>query len=288
MPHNTITSIDHPLIAVASLEQSHATYARLGFTVPPRGSQVEWGTGNWCIMFADDYLELRGIIDPARFTVGLDAELAAHGEGLLGLAFGTTGADAAYEQMLAIGMQPQPVRALARNFELPGGWVQPRFRLCFPAADDVLGLMHVVLCEHLTPELLRRPEFLEHPNGALGVSRMIGVIDDVDRVQAVQQRLLGADAVRRDGDGLQLELPSGQRIELLAWDAFAARFGRFWPDRERARHRMPLLGLRVDQLDETARCLERNRVPFVEHEGALLVAPDHTCGLLMRFEAPSG
>jgi len=179
--HNTIKSIDHPVIAVRSLEASHGVYERLGFTIPPRGSHVEWGTGNWCIMFPGDYLELRGIIDPERFTLDLDRHLATHGEGMMGLAFGTTGADRAFDEMTAAGLHPKPVRSLSRNFELPGGWVQPRFRLCFPDAADVHGLMHVVLCEHLTPELIRKPEYLRHANGVTGIAGLLGVVEDPDR-----------------------------------------------------------------------------------------------------------
>ena len=282
--HNTITSIDHPVIAVESLDGSHAVYERLGFTIPPRGSHVEWGTGNWCIMFPADYLELRGIIDPKRFTLELDKHLATHGEGMMGLAFGTTGADAACEEMKAAGMNPKPVRSLARNFELPGGWVQPKFRLCFPDAADVEGLHHVVLCEHLTPELIRKPEYLRHANGVTGVAGLVGVIDDVDRIERVQRRLLGGPAVRRTADGLALTVPSGQVIELLTAPAFERRFGDSWPDMSRVRSVLPVLRLAVADVEATARCLRQADVPFHRAGGALRVGPRHTCGVLMQFE----
>jgi hypothetical protein len=282
--HNTLKSIDHPVIAVASLADSRGVYERLGFNVPPRGSHVEWGTGNWCIMFADDYLELRGIIDPARFTLDLDKHLATHGEGLMGLAFGTTGADDAYAQMRAGGLNPRPVKALSRNFELDEGWVQPKFRLCFPDAADVEGLMHVVVCEHLTPELLRRPEYLVHPNGALGVNGIVGVIDDPAKVEAVQRRLLGDAAVRRTGAAVTLTVPSGQTIELLPLAEFNARYGRFWPDPERTKSVLPVLRMRVSSVDETARHLDHAGVPYARNGADVLVGPEHTCGVLFQFE----
>lgn len=282
--HNTIKSIDHPVIAVKSLEESRAVYQRLGFNVPPRGSHVEWGTGNWCIMFPDDYLELRGIIDPARFTLDLDRHLERHGEGLMGLAFGTTGADDAYESMTRAGLKPKPVRALARNFELPEGWVQPKFRLCFPDASDVEGLMHVVLCEHLTPELIRRPEFLEHPNGVSGVAGIVGVIEDIDHVEAVQTRLLGKRAVRRAGESLVLTVPSGQTIELLTPAAFQRRYGNAWPEPSRARSVLPVLRLTVRDFEAAAFCFDKAGVPYRWHDGSLLVEPGQACGVLMQFE----
>ncbi len=282
---NTIRSIDHPVIAVADLAASEGVYRRLGFNVPPRGSHVEWGTGNWCIMFADDYLELRGIIDPARFTLDLDQHLERHGEGMMGVAFGTTGADAAFEEMTAAGMKPKPVRALSRNFEIPGAWVQPRFRLCFPAAEDVKGLMHVVLCEHLTPELIRRPEYLIHPNGVTGVAGIVGVIDQVAAVEKVQQRLLGDDAVRRDTDGLTLTLPSGQVIELLTRPAFLARYGCAWPEPAGAHHVLPVVRLEVADLPASAKYFDNNNVPYQTRAGKMLVGPGETCGVLMTFES---
>jgi|SRR5665213_3520878 len=285
--HNAIKSIDHPVIAVHSLEAARGVYERLGFTVPPRGSHVEWGTGNWCIMFPEDYLELRGIIDPARFTLDLDRHLAEHGEGMMGLAFGTTTADAAFEQMRASGVAAKAVRALARNFELPEGWVQPRFRLCFPEPAGVEGLMHVVVCEHLTPELIRRPEYLVHANGVAGVLGMVGVIEDAERVQAVQRRLLGADAVERAGGDLRLTLPSGQVIELLSPATFTQRYGRFWPDLGRRRSVLPVLRLRVADIDATARCLAAAAVAHRRDAERLMVGPRETCGVLFQMEMQS-
>jgi hypothetical protein len=189
--------------------------------------------------------------------------------------------------MQAAGMNPKPVRALSRNFELPGGWVQPRFRLCFPDAADVEGLMHVVLCEHLTPELIRKPEFLEHANGATGVAGLVGVIDDIDRVERVQRKLLGSGAVRRTADGLVLTLPSEQTIELITQAAFERRFGDSWPERSRTRHVLPVLRLRSSSLDATARHLDTVRIPYRRTGASLRVGPDATCGVLLQFEPES-
>ena len=44
----------------------------------------------------------------------------------------------------------------------------PRFSLLSLPADETPGLDSFI-CAHLTPELMRRPEWLRHPNGALGL-----------------------------------------------------------------------------------------------------------------------
>ena len=102
--HNGIESIDHPVIAARDLGAARITYEKLGFTIPPRGSHVEWGTGNLCIVFPADYLELRGIIDASRFTMHLDEHLDAFGEGLMGVAFGTADVQASFEAATANGV----------------------------------------------------------------------------------------------------------------------------------------------------------------------------------------
>mgnify|MGYP000612120535 CR=1 FL=1 len=122
-----IHNIDHPVIASQDLDATRAQFERLGFTVPPRGSHIEWGTGNLCIMFPDDYLGVRGIIDPERFTMHLDEHLEKHGEGLMGVAFGTTDVKASYAEANEHGINTGELRSLRRNFEHPVGWTQPAF-----------------------------------------------------------------------------------------------------------------------------------------------------------------
>ena len=52
-PHNGIENIDHPVIASRDLDATRTQFERLGFTVPPRGSNIEWGTGNGIRLWHD-------------------------------------------------------------------------------------------------------------------------------------------------------------------------------------------------------------------------------------------
>ncbi|MEM7433165.1 MAG: VOC family protein, partial [Pseudomonadota bacterium] len=197
-------------------------FERLGFTVPPRGSHIQWGTGNLCIMFPDDYLEVRGIIDASKFTMHLDTHLEEHGEGLMGVAFGTDNVGVAYQQAAERGIQTGELRQLTRNFEHPDGWTQPRFELFAPDAADIEGLMHVVVIQHLTPELLRRPEFLLHANTCLGIRGMAGTVASIDRTATKMRRLLGDAMVHSTEVGIEL-LIGDQHIRLSAADGDAPR-----------------------------------------------------------------
>ena len=284
--HNGIESIDHPVIAARDLDAARVTYAKLGFTIPPRGSHVEWGTGNLCIMFPDDYLELRGIIDPSRFTMHLDEHLAAYGEGLMGVAFGTADVTKSFDEAIENGIDAGELRQLTRNFEHPEGWTQPCFALFAPAAADIEGLMHVVIIEHKTPELIRRPDFLEHANSSVGVDSMAGTIYDIESCAAKMRLLLGDRAVAVRDEGIYLQLPTAQHIELLLPDVYESRYGAIPASPKKPTPRLGTMTLRVQSLDAVKAVLADNEVSCTEPQvGLVRVAPEDTCGVTLQFAA---
>ena len=281
---NGIESLDHPVIATTDLDASRVAYERLGFTVPPRGSHVEWGTGNLCIMFPNDYLEIRGIIDAARFTMNLDEHLDRYGEGLMGVAFRTDDVQNSFEEMVDHGIGVTEPRRLTRNFEHPDGWTQPSFRLCVPEADEIEGLMHVVVLQHLTPELIRRPEFLSHANGCVGVNDMSGCIQSVQRVATKLALLLGDDAVKGSHDGVRLELPTGQQINLLLPHAYRTKYGAHYSAQTSRSPRLGAVNLRVEDLGRTRDLLADNGLQYdAVNDHTIRLSPDCTCGVILDF-----
>ena len=281
---NGIESLDHPVLAARDLDVARVTYERLGFTVPPRGSHVEWGTGNLCIMFPDDYIEIRGIVDASRFTMNLDKHLDRFGEGLMGVAFRSDDVQASYGEMTKHGMSVSEPRRLTRNFEHPEGWTQPSFRLCVPEPEDIEGLMHVVVLQHLTPELIRRPEFLIHANGCKGVNDISGIIYDAERVASKLSQLIGDDGVHHDADGVRLDLPTSQRIELLFTHAFRAKFGDIGNLPKTKSSCLGAMTLRVQSTGHIQDILTGNGLTFdVTENGAVRVGPDNTCGVILDF-----
>ena len=282
--HNGIESIDHPVIAVTDLDLARATYERLGFKVPPRGSHIEWGTGNLCLMFPDDYLEMRGIIDASRFTMHLDSHLERFGEGLMGVAFGTADVKASCREAAKHGVNTGELRRLTRNFEHPDGWTQPSFELFAPAAADIEGLMHVVVIQQLTPELIRRPDFLQHPNGCTGVNTMAGTIYDIERSAVKMQRLFGEEAVETSERGVSLHMPSGQTIELLLPDVYIREYGEIASSPDPETPRLGAMTLRVADLDKAERLLTGSDVAFERlGDRAIRIARERTCGVTLQF-----
>ena len=283
-PHNGIELIDHPVIAARDLDAARVSFERLGFTVPPRGSHVEWGTGNLCIMFPDDYVEIRGIIDASRFTMHLDEHLDTYGEGLMGVAFGVADIERSHAEMLQNGVAAGTLQRLSRNFEHPEGWTQPSFKLCAPEATDIEGLMHVVVIQHLTPDLLRRPEFLAHANTCIGVNAMSGTVYEKRRVAEKLRRLLGEAAVKEDIDGVRAVLQSGQRLELLMAEAYERKYGAIADSPEPQTPRLGAMTLRVASIDGLRDTLGERGVDFDDYaQGVVRVSAEHACGATLLF-----
>ena len=183
-----LKGIDHTLVGVRDLEAARRTWERLGFTVTPRGRHIGWGTANYCIMFDKNYIELLGIVDPTLFTNNLDKFLAVR-EGLLGLAFASDDVEATKARLVAAGLHPDGPKDLKRLLELPEGTVVPEFRLLYLPKEETPDLSAFVCC-HLTPELVRRPEWLLHPNGASGLLLLTVLSEQPDRSNAAYRPLL--------------------------------------------------------------------------------------------------
>jgi catechol 2,3-dioxygenase-like lactoylglutathione lyase family enzyme len=189
-----IAGIDHVIVAVRDLEDAKASWARLGFTLTPRGRHLGQGTANYCLMFGRDYLELLGFVEPDGEAAQLQQFLAER-EGAMAVAFAPDGPlDEVRAALLARGLHPAEARALGRRLESPEGDVTLRFALAAlpPAETPELASF---LCAHLTPELLRRPEWLAHPNGATGLRAVTVVAAETAPLLPAYDRLFGLHEV---------------------------------------------------------------------------------------------
>jgi hypothetical protein len=193
--HNGIAGINHVIVCVRDLGRAEMGWRRLGFTLSPRGRHTGQGTANYCIMFAGDFVELLGLVDPTDRVERLAAFLSTR-EGLRSVAFAPAGTpEDVRSLLLRRGLHPSEPRALGRQMELPGGTVMPRFSLIGLAAEDTPGLADSFLCAHLTPELMRRPEWLDHPNGSNQLKGIHVLVEDTAVLLKPYDRLFGIQQV---------------------------------------------------------------------------------------------
>ena len=274
--------IDHIVVDVRDrMAEGAAAWRRLGFQLTPMGRH-SLGSANHLAVLGRDYLELLGTDVPGG---SLRPDIAPYPVGLNGLVFRTGDAGALAADQQARGVPIGPAQAFHRPVDLPDGGIgEARFRtarLDRAAAFD--GRLY--WCEHLTPEHVWRPEWQSHPNGALGVARIVLSVRDPGRQAALFRRIFGAEAVTEGPDGRAILLAGEAVVEAVPHAAVAAELGAAAPDSAGRGDHMALLGLRVRALAETAATLRINGVPFAEKPGLLRVPAREAMNTAIDFMA---
>jgi catechol 2,3-dioxygenase-like lactoylglutathione lyase family enzyme len=276
-----IVGIDHVIIGVRDVEAARARYARLGFNSTPRGRHVGWGTANYCIMFEHDYLELLGIVDAGQFSNGLDRFLERR-EGLLGLVVGSRDAAATRAAWAAAGASPDEVKPLGRLLESNAGPVELRFRNVLLPRERVGGLS-LFACEHLTPEPLRRPAWLLHPNGARAIRSCTVVAPHPAPVVEALRRLFGAAALTATDNVVAAH--TGHGVVLVAPPEDALLMHPLLELSERVEEPLwAALTVEVADPERAATFLKLQGVPFDRSPaGDVLVPPGEACGVALEL-----
>ena len=200
------------------MDEAARAFGALGFALTPRGYHT-LGSMNHLAMFATDYLELLGF--------GADGtarpELARFPVGLNGLVFKTDDAERVHTHAAAAGLPILPVQSFSRPVELADARQDAKFRTTRLDPKQI-AMGRVYFCEHLTPELVWRPEWQSHPNGARAIVRVVVATGEPRRTAALFATLFGPEAmVERDG-GCVVAAGTA-RVELTPPEAIAAEFG---------------------------------------------------------------
>lgn len=277
-----ITRLDHLIIGVQDLEAARERWARLGFNSTPRGRHVGWATANYCIMFEEDYLELLGIVDPSGFTNGLDELLASRGEGLLGIVLQTSDAEATAAAWQAAGLASAKAGSLMRLLESEDPPVELRFANVMLDPADRPGF-NIFACRHLTPEHLRRPAWLRHPNGALRVAGLTVIADDVEPLARLAEQLVGSAEMTRT-DSVRAMQTGTAPIMLATPDDAALLHPGFELPEAAPEPLLALMEIAVADPEETAKFLARQEVAHArDGDGSVLVAAEHANGVCLAF-----
>lgn len=161
-------ALDHLVINTRfDTDAAAALFTQLGFTLTPRGHH-SLGSINHLLMFAEGYLELIGLplgTDTLRQEV-LDSPL-----GIDGLVLATADPKATHAALLQQGLLVQPVQHFSRPVALDGGVQDARFATVRLVPGQFTA-GRVYFCHHETPELVWRPEWLGHANGASAISAL--------------------------------------------------------------------------------------------------------------------
>ena len=126
----------------------------------------------------------------------------------------------------------QPVQRFSRNADLPDGTQgEARFNVIRLVPRSVFD-GRVYFCEHVTPDMIWRPEWQDHPNGALGFARVAIAARDPDRIAQMFDRMFDAGTVARAAkqDTPHVLRAGSVAVEIWPHDALAATLGAAMPD----------------------------------------------------------
>ncbi len=199
-----IAGIDHVVVVVKDLDQAARTWARLGFTLTPRGYHT-MGSQNHCLMFARDYIELLAVpvAHPAtrHFTDFLPA-----GEGLASFALATDDAQAAHDELAAAGYAPGVPIDFSRPVALPGGTRDAAFRIVHLPNEATPG-SRTFLCQHFSRDVVWRDEYVHHPLGVTAIAGIAVRSAETDKTAQAYARFF-ASATEPIAEGLRVDTGS--------------------------------------------------------------------------------
>jgi hypothetical protein len=233
----------------------------LGFTVAADAVHP-FGTGNCCVFFKDrTCLEPITILDRNRadmsaaegfaFVKRLKRFTERQGEGFAMVALRSEDAEADRTEFERANAGSQPTHRFSRMARLPDGSEREvGFVVAFadfPTAPDATFFV----CQHLAQEVLFQPGYLEHGNGALGLSAVAAVAEDPASFRAMFATATGQKELTSAESGLEAEV-DGQTLLVLTPAGFRARYD-IDPPNPRRGLRFAAFEVKVANLDRAAR-----------------------------------
>ncbi len=221
-----LAGLDHVVVLVRDMATAAENWAKLGFTVSPRGTHsAHMGTGNHTIMLGPDYLELLGVLAPTPQNAPSRALLAER-EGIERAAFRATDAQAAVDALKARGVAATGPLDFGRPVDLPDGSKgEARFRTLHWSVEERPGNMRIFACQHLTPETVWIPMLQQHANTARRIRQLDVLTGDPAGAAALLDRLVDGRC-EPDGQGAWRMKPGAGKADIVFLDRKAAE-GRF-------------------------------------------------------------
>ena len=270
-----LQGIDHAVILVRDLDKAQKSYARMGFTLTPRGFHT-LGSQNHCIMFERDYLELLAVPKPDPALQAF-SDFLAQGEGLGALALATDDAGALHAELAADGIAANAPLEFSRPVADLG---EARFRIVqLPRAASPGCLMFA--CQHFTRELVWRPELVRHAVGAREIAAVAVVVEDTERAASTYARVFGARPQPID-EGLLVQTGSAPLALASRWTLGHRLHGVGLPLRPRPL--VAALFVRVADRARAAEVLRRNGLkPVSLADGSFAVNAENAHGVAVVF-----
>lgn len=273
-----VPTLDHVVVnARDQLDSAAETYARLGFTLTPRGYHT-LGSMNHLAMFGTDYLELIAVPPGAAGR----PEIMAAPAGLDGLVFASEDAAATYAALHEVGVPIDPPQQFSRPVEVDGRRADAAFRTTRLKREAVQA-GRLYFCQHLTRDLVWRDAWRHHANGAVGIARAVIAAQEPGPLAEMFARMFGPETVRATDDGFAL-IAGLARFDVVTPGALWEMFGVAAAESRGRRDYMAALTIRTVSLDAAERALEAGGLRGFDRIGtSVLVPAAQAFGVTLEF-----
>lgn len=280
--------IDHLVLCVNDLDDVRKTYAALGFTTTPQAIHP-FGTGNILVQLQGNFLEFLAVLDkskfpepaPGKFNFGAFNEgVLSHREGMSMLVFEGHDADADQTDFAKNGLETYDVFHFERLAKQPdGATVTVGFSLAF-ATDPSMPEAAFFTCQQHAPEYFWKPEYQKHANGAVAVSEVVMVSEDLSQASNFVGAMQNTDAVPQDADTHYVKTARGN-VTVLTPQRFSDRFGEKAPGPQSPH--FAAFQVSVADLGQVEKLLSQNGVSFRRASETLQVSAASAFGVVLEF-----
>lgn len=230
--------IDHPLVVVNDLTATAERYEALGFFVRPQGKHP-WGTSMRVVSFDKCSIELMGVYDESLldenavdgFSFGrFIRDQLREREGISLLALNSSDGEGDAAQVAARGINIAGTIYFGRDVKREDGTPdRTKTTLKILKDPELPRLANFIVHQH-RPDLIFKPEWGVHPNGATGIHQVTIMAEEADWPQ-VRRRLAGMYGeaeVYDQADGFGAHTGNGDFVVMTKAEV-ATRYGTLPP-----------------------------------------------------------
>jgi hypothetical protein len=213
--------LDHVVInTLFDMDPAAGLMSQLGFSLTPRGFH-SLGSINHLMVFEGHYLELVGL--PSGTDV-LRRDVLESPLGLNGLVFQAGDVEACAGLLRKDGLPMLEPQSFSRPVTIDGAEQLARFRTV-RTAPDLFEAGRVYYCQHYTPELVWRRQWMSHANGCRGLSELVVVSAAIETDASRYAKAAQVRAENRGRDVWTIDLADAFRITLMSPARYRERYG---------------------------------------------------------------
>ena len=280
--------LEHPILVADSLDTLAERYRRLGFAPTQRGLHP-WGTANHLVLFPNQFIELLGIADETlldepsetgfRFGRFISRALD-HSEGVAMLALHS---DDITTALAARGLEPDGLVKFRRAVTRPDGTSDDAAFSLAMLIDEDRPRLSYFLCQHHRPDLVWAPERMDHPNGALAITRITYAAGEPFAVWSRFKQIWGETALTDVDGGFSVATPGGELLVLDRMTIENRYFQTPLPQGWREEACAVAITIRVRSLHALHIHMLTANVPFLLKDDAMQIAPREAGNVILEF-----